>query len=259
MMKTNMKINMKISIVKILTLLFFLILESSRLNFALAKSISPESITTINLSNTDTNRIVCINGQMNDVFFSTDKIGEVPLVGKHGFIKFPIMKKGSKLSYVVKRSEFHFICDGEAYTIMVNPQPIASKVIYLGNSILSTAKENLALMGAMPREEQGIYLTLAALKNELPQNFKVAKEKNLIWKKNIIKGAEIALIRTVKVDGIGLKLKEFILTSKQDQLLDEKRFALSVLSTSARAITVDPIYVQKGHKARVFIVEEATN
>lgn len=226
---------------------------------ATSKTIQPDIVTNVQLSNTDTNRIVCANGQMNDVFFSTDKLQEVPLSGKFGFIKFPILKKGNELSYVVKRSEFHFICDGQAYTLLATPDSIPAQVIYLGDSILSTAKENLELMGAMPREKQGVFLTVSALKNELPDNFRVSTEPVKNWQSNVITGADIALVRTIKVDGIGLRLKEFLVRSHQKQYLDEKRFVNPQISTSIRAVTVDPLAIESGQMARVFIIEEITN
>ncbi len=223
-----------------------------------AKTVQPDIVTNVQLSNSDANRVVCVNGEMNDVFFSTDKIQEVPLAGKYGFIKFPIMKKGADLSYVIKRSEFHFICNGQAYTIMATPESIPAQVIYLGDDVIASAKANIELMGSMPREKQSLYLTNKALKNELTENFKV-KTSEINWKSGVITGAEISLIRTIKVDGIGLKLKEFLVRSNQKQYLDEKRFVLPALSSSIRAVTVDPLAVEAGQMARVFIVEDATN
>ncbi|MBQ4839838.1 TraK domain-containing protein [Pseudoalteromonas luteoviolacea] len=224
----------------------------------IAKPVLPDVITQVKLSNSDTNRIVCANGEMNDVFYSSDKVQEVPLNGKYGFIKFPIMKRGSQLSYVTKRSEFHFICNGQAYTIIALPDDIPAQVIYLGSSLDSNVQKNLEMMGSMPKERQSIYLTLKALKNEIPPNFKVtAIEEN--WTSDLIKGAKIRLIRSIRVDGIGVRLKEYLIKSNQKQYLDEKRFIRPEISLGIRAITVDPLLVEKGQTARIFVIEDYTN
>lgn len=224
----------------------------------IAKPVLPDVITQVSLSNSDTNRVVCANGEMNDVFYSSDKVQEVPLNGKYGFIKFPIMKRGSQLNYVTKRSEFHFICNGQAYTIIALPEDIPAQVIYLGSTLDSHVQKNLEMMGDMPKEQQSVYLTLKALKNEIPPNFKVIPVEES-WTPNLIKGAQIRLTRTIRVDGIGVRLKEYLIKSNQKQYLDEKRFIRPEISSGIRAITVDPLLVEKGQMARVFVIEEYTN
>jgi conjugal transfer pilus assembly protein TraK len=239
-----------------LALLFSGLLVSG---FCQAQTIRPETITNVNLSNTDTNRVMCVNGLMNDVFFSTDKIGEVPLVGKQGFIKFPILKKGKDMQYVSKRAEFHFICDGLAYTLLGSPEALPAQVIYLGDSLNKGYQANIELMGGMPVERQGIYLAVSALKDELPEQFRVTKADKLVWNNTLINHADIALVRTIKVDGIGLRLKEYRVKSYRAQYLDERRFVKKALSTSILQVTVEPLAVKAGQMARIFIVETATN
>lgn len=226
---------------------------------ATSNTVRPEITGHVELSNTDTNRVVCVNGVMNDVFFSTDKIAEVPLNGKHGFIKFPILKKGDEMKYVKKRAEFHFICDGLAYTILGTPKAVAAQIIYLGATATKGSQENIKLMGAMPRESQGIYMTVSALKNELPNKFRIIKQNKLDWQRQLIAGADIALVRTIKVDGIGLRLKEYLLKSYREQYLDERRFVKSAFSDSILQVSVEPLAVTEGQMARIFIVEASTN
>ncbi|MFT5162082.1 MAG: conjugal transfer pilus assembly protein TraK [Alteromonadaceae bacterium] len=225
----------------------------------MAQTVRPEVVASVSLSNTDANRVVCVNGDMNDVFFSTDKIQQVPLVGKHGFIKFPILKKGQAMQYVSKRAEFHFICDGLAYTLLASPEDVPAQVIYLGDSLDKRYQANVKLMGDMPIERQGIYLSMSALKDDLPANFRVTPTAKLVWDRQLIKDADIALVRTIKVDGIGLRLKEYLIKSYRNQYLDERRFVQKALSTSMLQVTVEPLSVKAGQMARVFIVEAATN
>lgn len=224
-----------------------------------AKTIMPEEITHVTLSNTDANRVVCTNGLMNDVFFSTDKISKVPLNGRYGHIKFPVMKKGEELSYVNKKAEFHFICDGVAYTLIASPKQVTAKVIYLGDSRLDTANSNLNMMGHMPLEEQGIYLTTKTLTNDIPESFIVnqVKSNEMVWLDNVVKNTSIALVKSVRVEGIGLRLKEYVIKSNQTQYLDEKRFIKPQFSRSISHITVDPQHIEKGQTSRLFIVERA--
>jgi len=224
-----------------------------------AETIMPEEVTRISLSNTDTNRVVCSNGLMNDVFFSTDKISEVPLNGRFGHIKFPVLKRGEELSYVTKSSEFHFICDGLAYTIIAEPKAITSKVIYLGDSRIDTANTNLTLMGHMPLEEQGIYVTVKALTNELPDSFVVEPVSSLDidWMSDVVDNTSIALVRQIRVEGLGIRLKEYVVKSSQSQYLDERLFIKPQLSRSISHITLDNQHVEPGQSARLFIVERA--
>ena len=246
---------MKINKIKFITIAVFTFFISN----VFAKTIMPEEVTRIALSNTDTNRIVCSNGLMNDVFFSTDKIKEVPLNGRFGHIKFPVLKRGEELSYVNKKSEFHFICDGLAYTLIAEPQAITAQVIYLGDSRIDTANTNLNLMGHMPLEEQGIFLTVKALTNEVPDSFIVNKTSanEISWMDNIVENTSIALVRTIRVEGMGLRLKEYIVKSEQQQYLDERRFIQPALSRSISHVTLDPQHIEAGQSARLFIVERA--
>ncbi len=224
-----------------------------------AQTVKPEVVTPVSLSNTDTNRVVCVNGMMNDVFFSNDKIIEVPLAGKNGFVKFPILKKGEVMTYVTKRAEFHFICDGQTYTLLGTPEALPAQVIYLGDDQHKQVKANIALMGDMPQERQGIFLAVSALTDDLPAQFRVNKVDALAWQRTLIKDADIALVRTIKVDGMGLRLKEYLLKSYREQYLDERRFVKKALSSSILQVTVSPLSVGPGQMARVFIVERAVN
>ncbi len=224
---------------------------------SVAQTVSPDTVTRVELSNTDSNRVVCVNGKMNDVFFSSDKIQEVPLNAKNGFIKFPILKIGNIYEYVTKRSEFHFVCNGETYTIVSEPSNTQPKIVYLGNKMREGVKKNVDLMSGMPLEKQGVMMLEKVYSNTVPASFsdEIIDDSQLEWNENLIESAGIALKRKVTARGVGLTLKEYVLVSDVKQYLDEKRFISKAISSSIFQITVTPKNVSAGERARVFVVE----
>ena len=95
-------------------------------------TVSPETVTAVEMSSTDVNRVVCSNGVVNDAFFSQEKGVTVTNNGSSAFVKFLIKRDGVNPDiYASGRAEFYIVCDGAVYTLMATPKKIGAQTIWL--------------------------------------------------------------------------------------------------------------------------------
>ena len=95
-------------------------------------TVRAESITAVEMSNRDVNRIVCSDGLINDAFFSEEKGIMVQNDGRNSFVKFLIKHDGiNPDAYASHRAEFYVVCGGQVYTLMVTPKDIIGQTIRL--------------------------------------------------------------------------------------------------------------------------------
>lgn len=66
------------------------------------------------------------------------------------------------------------------------------------------------------------------------------------------------LTQVVDVDGVGLRLKKYAVTSlaHEQRSLEEKSFLLSSVSQSLLAVAIEDHHLQNGQTTRVFVVEQ---
>ena len=224
-----------------------------------SQTVTPETGTPVELSNRDVNRVVCTNGNINDVYFSQEKGIVVENNGASAFIKFVIKNDGHQDTFVNVRSEFYITCDNDVYTLMVTPKDnISGQTIRLSGGDKERMEENVSLLGPLAEEDRAIYLTKAVLTEDIPDSFQIIEPKllNEEWRFDVIKNTEVTRKRRVRVDGFGMKLTEFWLKAKQDMYLDERKFLDEHFGTDIFAITVDPIAIRQGQVARILVVEK---
>lgn len=222
---------------------------------AFALTVSPETVTEVNFSNRDVNRVVCSNGNINDAFFSAEKGIQLTTSGSNAFVKFQIREDGYSSSYVTVRSEFYIVCDGTVYTLMVTPKEIPGQTVHLSSGTTKNIQKNIELLSPLPDEERAVMLTMKALEdNSIPESFTITPNANPSFVSSPIRGTDVALRRTIRVEGMGLKLSEYYIRANQKILFNETDFLSPAFGSNIFAVTVDPQQIAPGQTGRVFIV-----
>lgn len=226
---------------------------------ALADLIKPEAPATVELSSRDTNRFVCTQGPINDVFYSEEKGIKVQIDGSSAYVKFLVKNNGIRNEYISIESEFFVTCAGETYTIIAKPSAKTSAKTYrLGNSYQQRVNHLSTVFGPMTVEERAVKATEMVYRGDEDVLRKV-KPKSVFrfWREDIIPGAIVSNHQTYEVDGFGLKVKELRVEAQRDiESLQEIQFLNPFLSERILAVTVIPHTLKKGQIARVFIVEK---
>jgi len=227
--------------------------------FGHTQTVKPDVVTPVEMSNRDINRVACIDGSINDAFFSQEKGIVVENNGANSFVKFLIQDDGLSQEYVSARSEFYIVCAGEIYTLMVTPKNIPGQTIRLSTGPKNRIQDNQALLSPLPDEERAIFLTLAALEDDIPDSFTVTRNDSDEWmarKAPAKPNTQLALRRTIRVDGLGLSLQEYLVRSSTIATYTETDFLSTAIGDSIFAVTIDPLHLEPGQIGRLFIVSK---
>lgn len=214
----------------------------------------PEVVQKAVMSRSDVNRIICAD-PVKDVIFSEEKGVMSKFYGNSAYIKFNFDQVGETTVYNNNPVELHVICGSTTYTIVAVPMPVPPQVIRLGSDKAAKARENASIFKDSTTNKQIRELLLRAYKNDFPDSFTVKKQAMPI---HLYRDLDIVLVRTTTVEGEGVSVKEFRVTSKVDGIeLKEKHFLRRELSDSLGAIALEPGKERpaKGEPVRLFVVE----
>jgi conjugal transfer pilus assembly protein TraK len=220
------------------------------------QTVLPEVTTRVELSATDINRFICYT-DIRDVVFSKEKGITVKIMGKDAFIKFQITKEEERTVYAKTPSELFLVCGDTVYSIIGIPKRIPSqtlKLIFNGEKL----KENLSLFKGLPYEGKIVKILKAVLTGDIPESFTVILANNQI---DIFKDITVRLTRVIHVEGMGLRLKEYLSNLRGDTTrleLNEKDFLRVELTTQPVAVAIDRLTLTRGETARILILERNT-
>lgn len=220
------------------------------------QTVLPEVTTRVELSATDINRFICYT-DIRDVVFSKEKGITVKIMGKDAFIKFLITKEEDRTVYAQTPSELFLVCGDTVYSIIAIPKRIPSqtvKLTYNGEKL----KENISLLKGLPYEGRIVKILKAALTGDIPESFTVTQANKRI---DIFKDITLRLTRVIYVEGMGLKLKEYLSNLRGHTIrleLNEKDFLRVELTTKPVAVAIDRLTLTKGETARILILERNT-
>ena len=214
--------------------------------------VSPEIPTAVKLSNMDINRIVC-PGPMNDLIFSREKGMTGHFSGNNAFIKFKIEDIGEELIYADTQSELFIVCDNTVYSLLVTPAEIPSVTLRLAAPKGDSFRKNISHYQNLPLEKQALQLIREAYANTWPENYRIVSSTEII---PLSPELETRLVQTIEVDGVGLRLKKFQVTSlaKERIDLDEKIFLAAGIDPAILAVAVEEHGLEQNQTTRVFVV-----
>ncbi len=218
------------------------------------KVIQAEVPTTVELSNKDINRIVC-PGPMNNLIFSQEKGMTGHFSGNNGFIKFKIKDMGDDYIYADTPSELFVACNNAVYTLLVTPADIPSVTLRLAPPAGDSFKKNITQYKKLPLEKRALQIISEAYTNTYPTSYRISKANKSIA---LAPDLAVTLQQVVDVDGVGLRLKKYQVTSlAKDKIdLDEKTFLTATISPSILAVAVEQHALAPGQATRVFVVEQ---
>lgn len=212
----------------------------------------PEITQKARLSHSDVNRIVC-REPIKDVFYSEEKGVRVSFAGNNAFVKFKIDKVGDDFRYSNTPTELFIVCGGNTYNVIAVPSSIPSQTIRLENGQATKARDNETLFRDMPAEKKILELIRRASVDDLPESFSVTRENKPV---PVFRDLSCTLRRSITVDGEGLSLKEYAVTSFVDAVeLSERDFLRREIAIHPIALSFDKLRIGKGETARLFVVE----
>ena len=215
--------------------------------------VPPEVATPVYLSSSDINRIVCPS-YIKDVIYSKEKGLTVKIEGQNAFVKFLVTKEGDKDEYSTTPTELYILCGKETYNLIALPKRIPSRTITLSGGDRKASK-NASFFGGMPFEKKILSIIKSVYTEDIPDSFTVKNEDGPF---NLYKGLKLTLIRTARVEGEGLRVKEFTARAAQNMEISEKDFLKTEITTDPVAIAIDKLRLLPGETARVLIVERVT-
>lgn len=219
------------------------------------RTVIPEVSTAVTLSNSDINRITC-REEIKDVVFSREKGLSVKTVGKDAFVKFLITRKDEKEVYSSTPSELFVVCGENVYNLIALPKRVPSQTVRLTPGA-ERIRENRRMYGELPFEKKILAIIRSVYTSEIPEGFNTVPVGD---KLSLFKDLEVTLVRTHRVEGEGLLVKEYLLAAKNSGevlKLTEKDFLRPAIATRPVAISLDRHELGQGDTARLIALEQA--
>jgi len=220
--------------------------------------VPPETPTKVIMSNTDVNRIVAPE-YIKDVVFSKEKGVVVKFTNNNAFVKFLIKKDPEgRIEYTSTPSELYVVTEDTVYTIIAIPKRVPARTIRLMGSNLKRIQINRAMFEQLPYERGIVKVIKSVYMDKIPDSWTIENTNEDY--NNVINFLNIRLIRTVKIEGEGLKLKEYLVRVKPDSNLKkieltEKLFLKPQLAKGLVAVSLSDLKLEKADTAVLFIVE----
>lgn len=221
----------------------------------------PDQTSRIRLSNRDVNHVVCQGGDIEDVRFSAEKGIAVERGGADAWIKFLVLETddlGAKTrTFVTVPAEFFVTCNGAVYPLYAEPGDMPAQTVMLMPGAAQRAAANEALVAPMVEEERAVSITLAVLQDRVPATFLAAAPDHRPIELAGLAGARLTERRRLEVEGAGLSVSEYLVTSPSEIPLAEHDFLDGALGTDIVAVTLDSAVAGPGHAARLVIIRRS--
>jgi len=240
---------------KICSIMMFALLGAAHAQAdQLTGPILPEVTTAVDLSSSDVNRINC-PGTINDLIFSKEKGIEGHFVGGNAFVKFAITVQDDEKHYSNTPSELFVSCNNTIYTLIATPKRIPSVTLRLAPSPSQDLKQNIDHYQVLPFEKKVLQLVREAYLQEYPESYRITAADMEV---NISADLTVRLKKIVDVEGVGLRLKEYLArpAAGDSVHVTEKDFLKSRLGERIIAVAVEDHTIAPGKSSRVFIVEQ---
>lgn len=217
--------------------------------------IPPEIPTALELSNRDINRIVC-PGTINDLIFSEEKHITGHFSGNNAFVKFKVEQLGEdEYSYAEIPSELFVVCDNTVYTLIITPMDIPSVTLRLAPAQARNLQKNIADFKELPLEKRVLQVIQEAYSGNFSTSYRITEAGIPV---PLTPDLEVKLVQIVDVDGVGLRLKKYAVTSllQHELTVEEKTFLSPQVSNALLAVAVDTHRLPAGASTTAFVVEQ---
>jgi len=217
-------------------------------------SVSPGQRKLVELSNDNPNRFICVNGNINEVLIPAHIPHDLQVMRDHAFVTYKMKRRGDKIEYVTIPHDINIVCDGEVYTMDANPKKTnGGTAVKLGNPQIAELTANAKRLQELSIEDIMVEMFLDAYNENLPPNYAVQKEEGSVQVNPNIKAN---MRRSVALNGVGLRLKEYIVESDKEMMLDKRMFLSKDFSKKLRAVVVIPEVATATKPARLFVIED---
>jgi conjugal transfer pilus assembly protein TraK len=218
------------------------------------QTVIPEVSSQVSLSSSDANRIVC-SQEIRDVIFSAEKGVSVKAVGKNAFVKFRITRKDDREVYSSTPTELFVVCGESVYNLIVLPKRIPSQTIRLSPGT-EKIRQNAAIYGSLPFEKKVIAIIRAVYTGDIPEGFSVSTANRRI---PLFKDLDLTQVRSFRVEGEGLAVDEFRVSSKkigEELKIREKDFLAESIAARPVGIALDRHTLKQLETGRLIVVEQ---
>lgn len=219
----------------------------------------PGKLVTVPISQKDMNLIHCEAGYITDSTTSDEKpiaIENNVSDSSMAFAKLLQMQNPETLEweYYTQEVDAHITCNGEMYRLMLSPQNIPSQKITLSAGKGNVIKKNIELFKELDIEDSALTLIdMVMFDQEMPATFTVsAANINDGWK-TVMPTVRARHIKSVKPEGVGLVVHEYLVYSDSSIPLNE--FDFVSLRQNTFAVRLAKATLQAKESTKVYLVE----
>ena len=220
----------------------------------------PEVKQIVKVSNQDHNWVRCPE-KIGEVVYSAEDGVKVTVSGQNAYIKFQWTTNPETGEQVRPndRTDIFVECGGEVYKILALPVGIESRTLILVQGKGKLMQQKISQATTDP-ETRVLEILRMVWRNELDEGWQVAKKNESL---DLEPGLELNLIKEVRIEGEGMRVKEFLVENGGNaRRIQEKEFLAPALSKSPLAIVFaaqeekgDQNFLAEDGKGRLILVE----
>lgn len=219
----------------------------------------PGKLTTVPISQQDVNLIHCESGSIVDSTYSDEKPFLITSNAGDSSVSFAkLLQKQNENTgeweYYNKEVDAHITCNGEIFSLMLSPQNIPAQKIILSAGKGNVIKSNIELFKELDIEDSALTLIdMVMFDQEMPATFTVsAASINETWKA-VMPTVRARHIKSVRPEGVGLVVHEYVVYSDSSIPLNE--FDFVSLRDNTFAVRLAKATLQAKESTKVYLVE----
>jgi len=220
-------------------------------------TVYPEKTVWLMLSNTDVNRIVCLQGDVEYVYTSKEKGVVTEIRGDELYVKFKALldQQTGKLKRIRTPTEFYVRCAGETFSFIAKPRRIPSRTVYL-KSLKQKVKPPEDLMKKDSLTSALVEVIRSVFLGRIPPSWeKVKKEKvNVIRILDDVK-VRISEKEDWKIPGLPVLVRLFSVSASKRVQIGEKLLLDASITKNPVAISLLDHVIEPGTATLAVIVE----
>ena len=218
-------------------------------------TVKPGGLRRVDISQGDVNLLRCESGTITDRTYSEEK----PLIYKQAeesiaYVKLAQQQVGAEIKYYTKEIDLYMTCNGEVYSLMLVPKPIPTQHIVLSPGRGHGMEQNISMFRELDWEDAALTLIdKVQFSDDMPASFGVSMASIEQQWEGIIPTVRARLIRSVKPEGVGLVVHEYVVFSENSVPLNE--FDFVHLRKNTFAVRLSSSTLQANVAAKAFVVE----